>query len=332
MFDLLKKELIAIEVIKILYLNVGDFVFCDCINLNIPFHKSFIKNFSTNIVDSMTFVPTFYEKVAHILSNGEKKEFSNNKKMSLPSLINQRKSANNITSGLDNKIRKSNSFQEQQECFFDINSYIEYFDSIDIFIEDNEEVVGIDIKSVRQNIYCYKEEKFKALEIKTALKQLFPNKSVKYFLGFPFDPLSDTPTGYNKQRFMDYSVGFTKYFAENEILLAAELWDYLSGEDKTMETLLEIINSIATIDFLENYRFLSNKQNALDKTEKYLDILKKWYLLRECEIIENHSTIKSLIAKEKSLLRTYNQAIFKNDGQYNINRCQLMLSRLSIMK
>ncbi|PIW76638.1 MAG: hypothetical protein CO001_00400, partial [Candidatus Portnoybacteria bacterium CG_4_8_14_3_um_filter_40_10] len=67
------------------------------------------------------------------------------------------------------------------------------------------------------------------------------NKNIRYFIGFPFDPTSEEPTGYNKERFFNYLIEFKKYFAPEEVLIAKELWDFLSGGRKTMESILDVI-------------------------------------------------------------------------------------------
>ena len=42
----------------------------------------------------------------------------------------------------------------------------------------------------------------------------------------------------DKKAFFNYSVDFKKYFESNEVLLAGELWDFLSGDSNTMEQIL----------------------------------------------------------------------------------------------
>ncbi len=153
------------------------------------------------------------------------------------------------------------------------------------------------------------------------MRRSYPKKSVKFFIGFPFDPLSLEPTGYDKQRFMKYSVGFDKYFAESEVLLSAELWDYLSGTAHTMETILEIINSIATVDFIENFDFLQQKENAANKKSWYLTLLRKWFLWREIILVENRDRIYSKISGNNRMIRVFNQDVFnlkREDDKYKV--------------
>ena len=52
----------------------------------------------------------------------------------------------------------------------------------------------------------------------------FPGKEIHFYIGFPFDPTSNIPTGNDKVRFLDYLVDGSKYFALDEVLLANELW------------------------------------------------------------------------------------------------------------
>ena len=85
------------------------------------------------------------------------------------------------------------------------------------------------------------------------------HKKVDYFSGFPFDPTEEpvNPCGYNRERFASSLIEFSKYFSMNEFLIANELWDFLSGKEKTMYQLLEIINAIATPEFKEKFEFIN---------------------------------------------------------------------------
>ncbi|NPA52734.1 MAG: TdeIII family type II restriction endonuclease, partial [Aquificae bacterium] len=140
---------------------------------------------------------------------------------------------------------------------------------------------------------------------------------IRYFIGFPFDPLSDTPTGYDKKRFMEHLVEFEKYFDPREVLLAGELWDRLSGEPNTMEKILNIINQIAKPDFLEKFEFINNPENFEKDKERYMKILKEWFLFDEIRIFENYEKLK------KENQRILMQELFKN-GKYNLKRKKLL--------
>ena len=113
--------------------------------------------------------------------------------------------------------------------------------TVDCYIERKNEVIAIELKSVRPNSGEGRGEKQKILYAKSALKLLYPNKKIKYFLGFPFDPTSKTAVGHNKERFFNYLIEFKKFFAPNEVLVATEFWDFLSGSKNTMEEILDVI-------------------------------------------------------------------------------------------
>ena len=132
---------------------------------------------------------------------------------------------------------------------------------------------------------------------------------------------------------MNYSVDFRKYFSESEFLLSSELWDYLSGTPQTMETILEIINSIANVKFMENFDFLQDKYNSINNKDEYIKLLKKWFLSREIKLIENQEIIFSKIGTDKGLIRVFNQDIFKvkivegeYKTEYNENRISSLLT------
>ena len=163
-------------------------------------------------------------------------------------------------------------------------------------------------------------EKQKILEGKAALSRLFPDKEIKFFIGFPFDPTTDKgDTEYNKKRFMSSIINMEKYFAEEEVLLSSELWDYLSGEKNTMEQILSIINTIATTKFMEIYEYINNNDNR--NTDKYKLYLQTWNMYQELFIVSNISKVEEkLNSKYKRVL---NQPVFKN-GEYNINRYMIL--------
>ena len=110
-----------------------------------------------------------------------------------------------------------------------------------------------------------------------------------------------------------------KYFAEEEVLLSSELWDYLSGEMNTMEQILSIINAIATTKFMEIYEYINYNDNR--NTDKYKLYLQTWNMYQELFIVSNISKVEEkLNSKYKRVL---NQPVFKN-GEYNINRYMIL--------
>lgn len=316
-----QKELIAVEVIRTLYNQFEKFPEDETNNRNAPFHEAFLKAFKEKLEDKVTSIPifislaswmhglntslgqSFLEKTAHILCNGEKKEFTTKRRSVLKISQYQKHFIGNIITELTNGNRLPNLISENSELIANTNLEVDATDfTADVFFQDNTQVVCIELKTVKPNKGVFKVEKEKVLEAKIALKNLYPEKQIHYLLGFPFDPLSQTPTGYDKQRYMDYSVGFRKYFDENEFLLSSELWDFLSGEKNTMETIIEIINNIATTEFLTLFEYINNFENVETNKENYLKTLEKWYLFSNIEIVKNFDILKNKSLNDKKLI------------------------------
>lgn len=222
---------------------------------------------------------------------------------------------------LSNSDRKPNLVKENEILFYDtINNdtrenALDF--SCDVFIENEDEIIAIELKSVKPNSGEMGDEKRKILEGKAALYENFPSKKINFYIGFPFDPLSGEALGKDKNRFTGSVINLRKYFHNDEILLADELWDLLSGRNNTMEELINIINSIATTDFLERYKYINDKSNRY--SDKYMDYLKDWNMFSEIELLENDHIIKEKLEENKRLTRTYNSLIFRGED-YNWNR------------
>lgn len=337
----LQKEKIAIQVIRTLYAQFEKFPDDIAKNRNAPFHEAFLKAFAVKLEGKVHSIPvfislsswmhglntslgqSFFEKTAYILSSSGKKTFSSNKISKL-----QISEVSRIITELQNRASKTTpNLQTENDRIWSVNYDEEDFAhdlTTDIFWEDENEVVAIESKTVRPNSDVSKLTKTKILQGKCVLKKLYPDKNVKFFYGFPFDPYGEHPTHSDKTEFMRKNVNFSKYFDEDEVLLASEFWDYISGTSNTMETILEIINLIATPEFLEKYEFIQNKNNAETNRDEYLAILSFWQLEREKILIENESLVKQQINGDKSLTRFFNQDIF-NRGNYNENRISLLL-------
>ena len=171
-----------------------------------------------------------------------------------------------------------------------------------------------------------KGEKQKILEGKAALYREFPNRDILFYMGFPFDPTVDieneSETSFDKDRFLGQIINMTKYFDKGETLVASELWDFLSGESQTMEQILEIINKISTVDFMDKYKFLVD--NANRSSQQYKDNLTEWFLFSELELIENDEIIRDRIAGDRKLTRIYNKQAFESNnskkGTYRFDR------------
>ncbi len=117
----------------------------------------------------------------------------------------------------------------------------------DVYLETDTLIEAIELKSVRPNSGEGRGEKVKILNGKAAFKLLSPEKVIRFYVGFPFDPTSPTPTGYDKERFFNHLIEFKKFFSYDEILIGGELWDHLSGQPNTMEEILEIIKQTVEV-------------------------------------------------------------------------------------
>lgn len=332
------KEKISIEVIKTLVTRFDNFPEDARNNRNAPFHEAFLKAFTDKLKNRVSDIPfflslsswmhglnttlgqTFFENVAHHLSQGEKREYTSKKLGNLQILKTQKDNVNNIITNLSNSSNQPSMENENELLFINDNTQnVNAIDfSADVFVEDNEGIVAIELKSVKPNSGEMRGEKQKILEGKAALYKKFPEKEINFYIGFPFDPTSNQDTTYDKTRFLNSIINMTKYFAPNETLVASELWDFLSGEPNTMEQILEIINIISTTKFLEKYQVLNNSD--LRNKNSYMGILGEWNLYSEIELINNDNLLIEKIRTNKSLIRLYNQKPFNNIGVYNIDR------------
>jgi hypothetical protein len=323
-------------VIKILYRRFDNFPEDANRNRNAPFHKAFLNAFSDKLEDFVTNIPyfislsswlhglnttlgqTFFESVSHILSDGSKREYTSKRSGNLLISQYQKQLISEIITDLSNGNEKPNL--EKENRFLFNNKGVADTDSLgfsaDVFIEEEDEIIAIELKAVHPNSGEVRGEKQKILEGKAALSRLFPDKEIKFFIGFPFDPTSEgRDTEYNKKRFMSSIINMDKFFDAEEVLLSSELWDYLSGEKNTMEQILSIINSIATTEFMEIYEYINNNDNR--NTDKYQQYLRTWNMNRELFLVNNFSKIKEQL--DSKYKRIYNQPVFKN-GEYNLNR------------
>jgi len=332
-----KIQPIALEVIRVLKTKSDNFSKDIQNNRNAPFHEVFLNAFKDKIEKYVNNVPyfislaswfhgfnttlgqSFFENMAHILSNGEKRTFRDCKYFE-----EQERIINEIMTDLKNGSRKPNLKEENKLIFSIKEGKLKKAPNFtaDVFIVEKNYVEAIELKSVRPNAGEMKGEKEKILKAKACLKLLYPNKEIRYFIGFPFDPLSDSPTGYDKNKFMKYLIEFEKYFDPWEVLLAGELWDRLSGEPNTMEKLLQIISKIATPYFTEYFAFINSPENYKKNPEKYKQILKDWCLYDELWIIEKFDIL------ERKAPRILFQNLFRENGRYNYRRAEKLRSIL----
>ncbi len=183
-----------------------------------------------------------FENISHILSGGYKRKFTGPYK-----LMAKRTQVDQV----ENIIRdlKAGTFspdlERENNLIFNYSNNDPEVESLpftaDVYIERGEEIIAIELKSVRPNSGEGRGEKQKILYGKAALKLQNSNKNIKFFVGFPFDPTSIDAVGYDKQRFFDYLIEFKKFFSPDEVLIAGELWDFLSGQRNTMDAILDVI-------------------------------------------------------------------------------------------
>ncbi len=339
--DELKKERIAIEIIKTLRSRFESFPEDASDNRNAPFHEAFLEAFRIKIEKYVTDIPifvslaswmhglnttlgqSFFEKVAHILCDGEKKKFTN-----LKVTLGQQAKISEIIAGLKNKTRlpslsKENTeiAQSKEKIFVDAPNF-----SADVYYEEDDNLVLIELKTVKPNSDVFKEQKNKFLYSKAALNNIHPKAKILFYLGFPFDPLNEQKIGFDKTRFMNYSVDFKKYFASEEVLLADELWDYLSQEKNTMQLILSIINKIAKPDFIEKYDFINEPKNRIVAKEKYNNILNEWFLQREVRLMKSYDQLNKLAVGNKNIQRLLSQNLFDTQHEYKETRITSLLN------
>ncbi|MBD3193637.1 MAG: TdeIII family type II restriction endonuclease, partial [Candidatus Lokiarchaeota archaeon] len=242
-----KREKIALEIIRTLFKRFESFPEDSTKNRNAPFHEAFLQAFSDKFNSCFSDIPffislsswlhglnttlgqSFFENIAHIVSDSEKKEFTSKKEGTLQINKTQKESVSSIITQLSNDECQPDLESENYRLFNrEDNRLVNAIDfTADVFINDSHNIAAIELKTVKPNSGEMRGEKQKILEGKAALYSKYPDKQIKFHLGFPFDPTHDPkdPTGYNKKRFMKSCINMTKYFAENEILLASELWD-----------------------------------------------------------------------------------------------------------
>ncbi|KAF0129151.1 MAG: Type II site-specific deoxyribonuclease [Bacteroidetes bacterium] len=337
-----QKEKISIEVIKTLVTRFESFPEDASNNRNAPFHESFLKAFTDKLHGRVSDTPffislsswlqglnttlgqTFFENVAHHLSNGEKREYTSKRLGNLQIKQSQRNHIAQVIADLSNTTSTPNLNRENALLFAQYNDgVINAMDfSADVFIEDSLSVIAIELKSVKPNSGEMKGEKQKILEGKAALYNHFPGKQINFYIGFPFDPTvnpaTESVSSHSKTRFLGSIINMNKYFSISESLVANELWDLLSGQQNTMEEILTIINTVSTTSFLEKFQFLSDGGNRTNS--EYITQLREWYLYSEIELINNNTTIIKEIRDNKTLTRIYNKNSLDSKGNYSWDR------------
>jgi hypothetical protein len=343
-----QKEKIAIEVIKTLLTRFEKFPKNALNNRNAPFHESFLVAFSNQlhgyISDISFFISLsswlhglnttlgqmFFEKIAHHLSGGTKKEFTNKKERNLQITQTQRDRISKIIADLSNDIQPN--LEKENQAIFSVEDKDHMINAMgfcaDILIEKDQEVIAIELKSVKPNSGEMKGEKQKILEGKAALSWLYPNHKISFYIAFPFDPtvnpLNDPVTSHDKTRFLSSIVNMNKYFDPNEVLIADDFWCFLSGQKDSMSEILKIIQIISTTTFLEKFEILQQYAQNKDH-DQYNIILKEWCLYSELELVENHKKMLEKIQKlseteKNKFTKLLQKSPFDQDANYRWHR------------
>ena len=149
-----QKEKISIEVIKTLVTRFESFPEDASNNRNAPFHEAFLNAFSDKLDGNVPDIPffislsswlhglnttlgqTFFENVAHHLSNGEKREYTSKRLGNLPITQTQRNHISQIIADLSTSTNTPNLINENQLIFSSYNAAsINAMDfSADVFI------------------------------------------------------------------------------------------------------------------------------------------------------------------------------------------------------
>lgn len=227
---------------------------------NAPFHEAFLKCFEDKIKPFKIDLPYLvalaswlhglntslgsgFESLAHILSGGYKRRFSG--PYTLKVKYSQAGKIEEIIRSLKLGKAKPDISKENEKIFnyFEKEKEIESLPfTVDNYLEKENLVEAIEMKSVRPNSGEGRGEKQKILYAKSAFKLANPDKKIRFFIGFPFDPTSKEPNSFDKTRFFDYLIEFKKFFSPDEVLIGSELWDHLSGHRNTMEDILNVIS------------------------------------------------------------------------------------------
>jgi hypothetical protein len=343
-----QKEKISIEVIKTLLTRFESFPKNSLNNRNAPFHESFLVSFSNqlcgHISDISFFISLsswlhglnttlgqmFFEKIAHHLSGGIKREFTGKKEGNLQITQTQRDRISKIVADLSNDIPPN--LEEENKAISSLKDQTHMIDAMgfcaDVLIERHDEVIAIELKSVKPNSGEMKGEKQKILEGKAALGWRYPNHKIYFYMAFPFDPtvnpLTDPVTSYDKTRFLSSIVNMNKYFDPNEVLIADDFWCFLSGQKDTMHEILKIIQIISTTTFLDKLKILQTDVEKRDN-DQYRILLKEWHLYSELEVLENQEKILEKIqklgnAESKAFKNIYNKPAFDHHANYQWHR------------
>ena len=188
--DAIKKQFIALETVKILKSRFDSFPSDTTIARNAPFHKAFLGAFESKFEElhtnsdallnvsswihglNTTLGQSFFESVAHILCNGDKKTFPG---LEYKLYAEQERIISEHMTDLKNGTIAPNTIEEDEMLQRSArgNLVIGTNFTADCFFEDEEKIVAIELKSVRPNSGETRGEKQKILKAKAALRHYY---------------------------------------------------------------------------------------------------------------------------------------------------------------
>ncbi|RUM42505.1 MAG: TdeIII family type II restriction endonuclease, partial [Desulfurobacterium sp.] len=195
-----KSQAISLEVVRVLKARFDSFPEDAESNRNAPFHEAFLNAFRDKLEKHIDNVPyfislsswlhglnttlgqSFFEEVANILCDGEKQTFKD-----CEYTEQQEKIISELITDLKNGRRKPNLNEENRQIFGATQGKLKPAPKFtaDVCIITNDYVEAIELKSVRPNAGEMRGEKLKILSAKACLKNMFPDKEIRYFIGFP---------------------------------------------------------------------------------------------------------------------------------------------------
>lgn len=197
-------ELISLEVIKTLYSRFKSFPENSELNRNAPFHTAFLNAFTDKFEGKVSDIPffislsswlhglnttlgqSFFEGIAHILSISQKKNFTKKDKTLLKITKTQKEKISAIITDLKNSNKTPDLKSENEQIFLRHGDEMEANQfTADVFIEDEERIVCLELKSVKPNAGEMRGEKQKILEAKAALFNAYPKKKLNTIWAFP---------------------------------------------------------------------------------------------------------------------------------------------------
>jgi hypothetical protein len=253
----------------------------------------------------------FLENTSHSLSDGYKNVFNN-----LEISNEQNRNIIEIITDLKKSLTSPNTEIENKKIFLSPKKEIKVgrFE-VDCYYETCDQLICINF--VTDKYPSFLLEKDRLLFSKAALKTAKPDKNILFYLGIP-------STSIYKNQLQNEA---KQYFSKDEILIADELWGFLAEDTNTMQQLLDIINAIATPQFMEKFDLINTPENLYTQKEAVIRVLTKWCLNDELRIMQHFDALDDDKKARKQLLKP----IFLSSGEYNHSRCMSLLNHIHLL-